>query len=215
MLNFLSNNALLSIIFFTLLAFVQPTLAVENANDFSLNSVSFPHRFTTSSCTYLNKKTKEKRKSRQERLPGRRSRSDRKGEKGDPGPQGPQGAPGPGFVLGASPAQLHFQFNSNMQAEAEGVFVAVITLPDQSQMTIEGDIGPIGIPYGVYIGSPSILGTYVVGYYVKSTTHPLDKPPILWVTNSMTGDVYKCEFSLNGGNCDFKYFVNRLPDFMR
>ncbi len=66
-----------------------------------------------------------------------------KGDPGDPGPQGPPGIPGTGFQLESSPAQLTFQFNSNKQKDAEGVFVAVITLPNQSQITIVGDIGPV------------------------------------------------------------------------
>lgn len=150
------------------------------------------------------------------------------GEKGDQGPQGeqgiqglqgergslgPQGPRGEGFALEKAETYLTFSINASSQADAEGTFLAVVTLPDQSQLTAEGEIGEDSDPCTILIGPETLVGSYAIGCFITSLTGKLDVPLTLEVVNASTGD--RVEFALNPassvGGCDVKHFVNRKP----
>ena len=194
------------------------SLWAQNFKDkVSENLVDVPHDAILDGLIRQKKKKRIKRK----KTHSKHSKSKRvkviAGPPGPPGPQGFQGPPGPQgehgarFNLATSPAQLTFSFNSNSQTTATGTFEGVIILPDQSQFSIQGDIGPVGIPVSIMLDQPSPLGSYVIAYIVTSLTDTMDCPPIVTVTNNLRREVAKYELFPfpSAGSQDVKLFVNR------
>jgi hypothetical protein len=137
------------------------------------------------------------------------------GPRGNPGPPGLPGRPGiPGKLsIEKTEASLTFSFNSNPQSNARGTFVGVVTLPDHSIKSIEGEIGVDSIPCTIVVGPGSFVGSYSVGYFITSLEGQLDVSPTVTISNSLTGD--HVEFVLHpgdySGGCDIKHFINRYP----
>lgn len=137
------------------------------------------------------------------------------GPRGNPGPPGLPGRPGPAgkLSIGKTEASLTFCFNSNAQSNARGTFVGVVTLPDQSIKSVEGEIGVDSIPCTITIGPEAFVGSYSVGYFIASLEGQLDVSPTVTISNSITGD--HVEFILHpegcSGGCDIKHFINRYP----